>query len=250
MLQPDWSSFTISVLNANTLCGGSAGPCWCCYLTEGCQLPANGIWVPLSWVSKVLAAAQPLSAASQCCPWTSPFLHYYLTRVCQQPGVIRCLEVHGAKAQHWHRKTSCTGGDICTDLPVRTIRARQPLSFGKDPSHLSAGTMLSQRTRDKSSTSMQHSYQHKMDLRWSPLMHCCLKTLVPVINIKENFMRGWEGAWKAGLIYNIAQMKTVLSQTSDMPDLSKHIIGSEEVCLQILLERLFQRNAVILKIIT
>lgn len=80
-------------------------------------------------------------------------------------------------------------------------------------------------------------------------MHCCLKTLVPVINIKENFMRGWEGAWKAGLIYNIAQMKTVLSQTSDMPDLSKHIIGSEEVCLQILLERLFQRNAVILKII-
>jgi len=45
-------------------------------------------------------------------------------------------------------------------------------------------------------------------------------------------------------------MKTVLSQTSDMPDLSKHIIGSEEVCLQILLERLFQRNAVILKIIT
>lgn len=109
-----------SLLNANTLCGGSAGPCWCCYLTEGCQLPTNGIWVPLSWVSRVLAAAQPLSAVSQCCPWTLPFLHCYLTRVCQRPGVIRCLEARGAEAQHWHRKSSCTGGDICTDLPVKT----------------------------------------------------------------------------------------------------------------------------------
>lgn len=92
---------------------------------EDCHyLPANDIWVPLIQVSKVLSAIQPLLAASQYCPWTLcfPFLHYYLTHMCEQPGVIKCLEACGAKVQYWHRKTSCIGGDICSVIQACQLK--------------------------------------------------------------------------------------------------------------------------------
>ena len=91
---------------------------------EHCHyLPANDIWVPLIRVSKVLSAIQPLLAGSQYCPWTLCFpLHYYLTHMCGQPGVIKCLEACGAKVQYWHRKTSCTGGDICSVIQTCQLK--------------------------------------------------------------------------------------------------------------------------------
>lgn len=124
----DWSNFTIFLLNANSRCWDSVLPCWCYYLMDKQTTAIISQLMTFGYLSYKFPKCSVQSSLclqrSQYRAWTLcfPFLHYYLTHMYEQPGVIKCLEAHGAKVQYWHRKTSCTGGDICSVIQTCQLK--------------------------------------------------------------------------------------------------------------------------------